>query len=399
MDKKLWNQVERIFTDAAVLEPELRDDFVRSRSNGNRLLQDEVCSLLACYSSDQGSTWTQPFDGAAAVVHSLVADVKGLANEQSPRTDDSCGHGEPPGEEPESAPGHVSADVLIERLYAIAPELLVKNVIRRGGTATVFRARRSGTENDVAVKVLSANVGDHMRQRFIAGARAVRNVRSPSIVRIQGVVDSRDVQFVVMDLVDGASMQQRLDRRQLPGPASAVSLAIRVAKGLRDLHEQDLVHLDVKPANILVANTGTGLVAQLGDFGTIKCLNRIGPRGAKLGEKYTALAGLGPIVGTPAYMSPEQLLDPDSVDFRSDIFGLGVTLYHMLSGVVPYRGTPDTVIRRMKGASPGSLRTVNPNIPEAVENVCLKAISFDPDRRQQTATALIEELAECYPRG
>src|ERR1700692_1247510 len=193
--------------------------------------------------------------------------------------------------------------------------------IGAGGMATVFKAYQPALDRYVAVKVLPAY---HARdpifvQRFFREARSVAKLAHPNIVQIHDFGEQDNITFIVMEYVDGGTLKDRL-KKPLP-PAEAIDFTIQAAEGLDCAHNNGIIHRDVKPANMLIRKDGHLL---LSDFGIAKIL-----------EGTTNLTRAGTGIGTPQYMSPEQGTG-QAVDRRSDIYLLGIVLFHMLTGKVPF---------------------------------------------------------------
>src|SRR5438309_5155372 len=220
--------------------------------------------------------------------------------------------------------------------------------IGSGGMATVFKAYQPTLDRYVAIKVLPAY---HARdpvfvKRFVQEARSVAKLAHPNIVQIHDFGDQDNITYIVMEYVDGGTLKDRL-KRPLPVP-EAVDYIIQAAEGLDCAHRNGIIHRDVKPANMLVRRDGHLL---LSDFGIAKIL-----------EGTTNLTRVGTGIGTPQYMSPEQGTG-QMVDRRSDIYSLGIVLYHALTGRVPF--TVD---------SPLSITVIHLNDPIPIENLRVKGV-------------------------
>ncbi len=293
--------------------------------------------------------------------------------------------------------------------------------IGRGGMGAVYLARQETLGGRrVALKVLPAATGlsARARERFLVEARAIANLRHPHVVTVHDVVAGTDVLAYAMEWVDGGSLGQLIEflmaRRRdgergdsssvgpsmsevreflgEEGPADASQpilvcrVGIAVARALAALHRAGLVHRDVKPSNVLLRKDGTPL---LSDFGLVH-------------DSAGALTQSGQFVGTLDYASPEQLGgDPGSLDARSDVYALGVTLFHALTLHLPFddlRGrrpratTPTGMLRRMQSGRAVLLRAWNSRLPRDLETILSKATDLDPSRRYSTADELGDEL-------
>jgi serine/threonine protein kinase len=264
--------------------------------------------------------------------------------------------------------------------------------IGAGGMATVFKAYQPNLDRYVAIKVLPAY---HARdpifvKRFEQEARSVAKLAHPNIVQIHDFGEQDNVTYIVMEYVDGGTLKERL-RRPLVVP-EAIDFMIQAAEGLDCAHRNGIVHRDVKPANMLLRKDGHLL---LNDFGIAKIL-----------EGTTNLTRVGTGIGTPQYMSPEQGTG-QPVDRRSDIYSLGIVLFHCLTGHVPFKAdNPLSVtVKHLNEPLPlDHLRAVN--VPYPVEQVVAKMTAKAPQDRFQSTDELVEALTSALsashlpmPRG
>lgn len=252
--------------------------------------------------------------------------------------------------------------------------------IGSGGMATVFKAYQSTLDRYVAIKVLpSYHAQDPVfEKRFIQEARSVAKLAHPNIVQIHDFGKHEDITYIVMEYVDGGTLKDRL-RKALP-PAEAVDFVLHAAEGLDCAHRNGIVHRDVKPANMLLRKDGHLL---LSDFGI-----------AKLLEATSNLTRVGTGIGTPQYMSPEQGTG-QPVDRRSDIYSLGIVLFHCLTGHVPYNAdSPLTItMKHLQEPLPVEKMTIDNNVPEPIVRVVLKMTEKQAQNRYQAADAVVEALA------
>jgi tetratricopeptide (TPR) repeat protein len=258
--------------------------------------------------------------------------------------------------------------------YAIEAEL------GRGGMGIVLRGYDARLERHVALKVLRPDLThENARARFVREAQAAARVRHDHVVSVYAV-DSPPggPPYLVMELLDGATLAEVIRQRQCLEPGEAARLGLQIADGLHAAHQAGLVHRDVKPANLLL-DTATGR-AKLTDFGL-----------ARLTELPSGVTQEGVIVGTPAYMSPEQARGA-APDPRSDVYSLGATLYELLTGTPPFRGAAHLVLREVLEVEPRSPRRLNDAVPRDLETVCLKAMAKEPGRRYATAGELADDL-------
>ena len=248
-----------------------------------------------------------------------------------------------------------------------------------GGMATVFKAYQRTLDRYVAIKVLPAYHAQDpvFVKRFIQEARSVAKLAHPNIVQIHDFGEQDNITYIVMEYVDGGTLKDRL-RRPLP-PAEAIDFVIQAAEGLDCAHRNGIVHRDVKPANMLLRKDGHLL---LSDFGI-----------AKLLETTTNLTRVGTGIGTPQYMSPEQGTG-QAVDRRSDIYSLGIVLFHCLTGHVPFTAdNPLTItVKHLHDPLPVEKMSVDNNVPEPIVRVVLKMTAKQPHERYQSADVLIDAL-------
>ncbi|MFZ5475313.1 MAG: protein kinase domain-containing protein [Myxococcota bacterium] len=252
----------------------------------------------------------------------------------------------------------------------------------RGGMGVVYRAWDEDLGRFVALKLLLA--GGHAAhaevERFLREARSAARLTHPHIVRVHDIGRHDGQVFFTMDLVEGPSLQDVVDARGAFPPDEALRVAARIAEGLHHAHAQGLVHRDMKPANVLLEPDGHPVVT---DFGLAKDF-----------EGGAGLTATGQLLGTPAYMPPEQAAGKlAEVGPRSDVYALGAVLYEMLVGAPPYQGTHAMeVVMQVLAEGPPPPRARNPDVPLAAQLVCLKAMERDPARRYPSAAALAEDL-------
>lgn len=259
----------------------------------------------------------------------------------------------------------------------------ILEVIGKGGMGIVFKGFQQELHRCVAVKALAPHlaVSAAARRRFEREAQATAAVVHPHVMAIHAVDANARLPYLVMPYVACESLQQRID---LQGPLDLkdiLRVGMQAAQGLAAAHAQGLVHRDVKPANILLeANVDR---VMLTDFGLARAVDD------------ATLTRTGIIAGTPQYMSPEQAND-DPVDHRSDLFSLGSVLYAMCTGRPPFRAeTTFGVLRRIREATPRSIREINPDIPDWLELIVSKLLAKSPADRLQTAGDIAQLLEQC----
>lgn len=358
MSPERWRQVKTLFHRAVECDPAARPQFLREACGGDVELLREVESLLA---AEAGSTslLERPVIGSG----SIAAAVPAL----------------------DSMEGRVIGN------YQITSELA------SGGMGIVYRARHRTLPRDVVVKRIrptssSAAARDDMRKRFRREAYIQSQLDHPRIVRVYEFFDEAEEYLLVMEYVPGRSIRSMLDQdgSVLPGPACA--LAVQALEGLEYAHEfhyvdeagntgAGIIHRDIKPANLLVDERGN---LKLTDFGIAKTL----------GQNAMTKTGFSP--GTVDYMAPEQIRN-QSVDARADLYSLGVTLFEMLAGRVPFHaetGSDYDILKAHIEIDPPPVRSLNPAIPPALAEVVMRALEKDPGRRWRTAAEFREALSD-----
>lgn len=247
-----------------------------------------------------------------------------------------------------------------------------------GGMGVVYRAWDPDLDRYVALKALHPHISRNPghRERFLREARAVAKLEHPGIVRIYDIGEADDKVFFTMQLVDGASLDRLLREGPLPA-LEAARVAEGVARALHAAHQQGLVHRDIKPHNVLMLEGETPLLT---DFGLVKSVKATNSHMTQQGQ----------ILGTPAYMSPEQARG-ETLDHRCDIYALGAVLYEMLSGRPPYAGgTPMQIVGQVMSSEPAPLGA---EVPEALRDICAKAMARAPEDRYADAGRLADDLA------
>lgn len=254
-------------------------------------------------------------------------------------------------------------------------------IIGRGGMGVVYRARQTDLDRMVAVKMIlgGALIPDGDLQRFQAESRAAGGLHHPHILQVYEAGAIAGQHYFAMQLIEGPSLAQRLERGPMAPDAAAKCLAA-VARAVAYLHGHGIVHRDLKPGNIMLDRNDWPYVT---DFGLVKWLSAPADR-----------TGTGAVLGTPSYMAPEQAAGQNvRVGPQSDIYSLGAILYEMLTGRPPFReATPlDTLVQVLEGEPP-SLHEFNPRIPRELEWICQKAMAKISEQRYASADALAEDL-------
>ena len=254
----------------------------------------------------------------------------------------------------------------------------ILELIGSGGMANVYKAKCHRLNRMVAVKILKNDLAENadFRRRFRDESLAVAQLSHANIVSVYDVSRSGDTEYIVMELVDGITLKQYMERRGKMDWREALHFITQIMRALSHAHSRGIIHRDIKPQNIMVLRDGSVKVA---DFG-IACL-------ANQGQTLTQEA-----LGSVHYISPEQARG-DRIDARSDIYSAGVVLYEMLTGRLPFEGdSAVSVAIQHLSSVPLAPRDIDPSIPEPLELICMKAMNSDPNKRYASADAMIEDL-------
>ena len=262
-----------------------------------------------------------------------------------------------------------------------------------GGMGEVYRARDPRLNRDVAIKILAESVAhepDHVA-RFQREAQSIAALNHPNIVTIYSVEEADGTSFLTMELVEGKALSETLDPRGLP-LARLLEIAIPLADAVSAAHEKGITHRDLKPANVMV--TGAGRVKVL-DFGLAKLVESSLPAAAGVSALPTRVeTGDGRIVGTVAYMSPEQA-EGKPVDQRSDVFSLGVMLYELATGERPFRGdTPLSTLTSILRDTPRAITEIQRALPRDLATIVRRCLAKSPEQRTQSAKDLRNQLED-----
>jgi hypothetical protein len=282
---------------------------------------------------------------------------------------------------PESLPESPAPEpVQLSNAYQIG-RYQVQAALGQGGMATVFRAYDPNFKRDVAVKVVLSDVvsASAQRARFVREAQIIAALEHPAVVPVYDFGEIKGQLYLVMRLMTHGSLWDVLQQGPLSIKLAARILA-RLASALDEAHAQGVIHRDLKPANVLFDRYQN---AFLSDFGI-----------AQLQRSEVSLTRTGSIVGTPAYMSPEQIRGERNLDGRSDVYGLGVMLFEMLSGRIPFSSeSPSQVlISHLQDPIP-SLLDIRPNLPPSLDVICARALAKQSDERYRTAGEMALDFA------
>jgi serine/threonine protein kinase/tetratricopeptide (TPR) repeat protein len=271
----------------------------------------------------------------------------------------------------------------------------LKRLLGRGGMGAVYLAHDSRLARDVALKLLSPELAGApgFRERFLAEARSCSRLNHPNITTIHEIGREEELDYIAFEHVEGESLETILHRDGGLPVARAIDLAVQIASALAHAHERGVIHRDLKPANVIVTPLG---IPKVLDFGLAKALPAsVSPEGDTLAR----LTQAGMIVGTIAYMAPEQALG-EGVDARSDVFAFGCLLYEMLAGVPAFRGaTPTQVLDRLLREEPEPLSRVRPEVGSELARIVSRSLSKKAAERYQTMEELGSALrASTAPR-
>jgi serine/threonine protein kinase len=270
----------------------------------------------------------------------------------------------------------------------------------RGGMGIVYRARQLSTGRLVAVKVIRKDrlIHEESVQRFRREAKAAARLAHPNIVLVYDYDHHGDMHYLVMEFVDGVTLQALVDQDGPLPVTHACDFMRQVASGLDHAHEQALVHRDIKPANLIVTRTGpagTPLVKIL-DMGVARLYRMNG----SLVDSLTTLTQAGAVIGTADYVGPEQLENPHDADIRADLYSLGCTFYFLLTGQVPFPGgTLIQKLDRQRWQTPAAVNQLRPEVPAGLVAVIRKLMAKTPAERYQTPKELLADLDELARTG
>lgn len=253
-----------------------------------------------------------------------------------------------------------------------------------GGMGVVYEAKDPFSKGSVALKVLPPGADKQSVGRFKIEAEAAGRLDHPAIVAIVGHGQTHDGKwFLAMEFVDGVSLDEHIGRNGPLAPRVVAKYVIQLCEALQFAHDQQILHRDLKPGNVMICRDGT---LRLTDFGLAKLLEP--------GED--SLTRTGDILGTPSYMSPEQARGTrEDMTVMTDVYGLGGTAYHMLTGRVPFDARSlGGVLRKIVSQPPRAPREIRPEIPEALEAIVLRCLAKEPAERYASMTELAQALQD-----
>ena len=345
-----WTTVKRIHQSALDKDPSARAAFVRTSCGGDETVLRDVQSLLS-YEADAESFLERP----------AVELARGWSSEP-----------------------HENA--LAGRTLS---HYQVVSLLGAGGMGEVYLARDQRLDRTVAIKILPGDLaGDPERmQRFEREARAASALNHPNVATIYDVGESDGLHFIVMEHVDGETVAARVAGRSLL-PAAVVDIAVQAADALEMAHAKGITHRDIKPANLMVTSRGHLKVLDFG-IAKMKLRDESVRSGDWILDSGTAIGG---VIGSGPYMSPEQITG-GNVDPRSDVFSLGVVIYQMATGRLPFSGsTREELMEATLRSAPESMTGRNPDVPSALERITFKCLEKSAEDRYQSARDLLSDL-------
>jgi Tol biopolymer transport system component/predicted Ser/Thr protein kinase len=267
----------------------------------------------------------------------------------------------------------------------------ILSAIGAGGMGEVYKARDTRLDRIVAIKVLPTHLADRseLRERFEREAKTIASLNHPHICTLYDTGHQDEIDFLVMEYLEGETLAQRLVKGPLP-IQQVLQYAIEIADALDKAHRKGVTHRDLKPGNIMLTKTGTKLL----DFGLAKLKQEVAPATpeSQLPTMKSAITGEGTILGTLQYMAPEQV-EAKEVDARTDVFAFGAVVYEMATGRKAFEGkTSASVMAKILEAEPPSMALLQPMTPPALDRVVKKCLAKEPEKRWQAASDVCDEL-------
>ena len=364
MSSQRHERISDLFLKACDLDPGQRGDFLDEACAEDAELRAEVESLLVY--DEKAARALESGEGAvhvARVANERARAIAGGSDEEGPV-------GQP-------VSRTMTAEFPVESL--LIPGYRMLRLIGEGGMGKVYLAEEIALGRQVAIKTILEQqaAGTRATQRFIREARAMAKVEHPHIVRVYSFGQIEQRHYLVMEYVEGESLFDRIGRLGRLGVEASLRILAQTLEALEEAWAHGIVHRDVKPANILIDTRDRVRVA---DFGLAKATALEGDASITLG---------GHVLGTPRYISPEQARGEDTVDFRTDIYSLGIMLYEMLTGQPPFRGaSPITIVDQHLHTPLPSVRSDRPEVAGEVEQLCDWMTRKQPDDRPGSYTEL-----------
>jgi serine/threonine-protein kinase len=253
--------------------------------------------------------------------------------------------------------------------------------IATGGMGTVYKALQVSMSRQVAIKCLAEDFAKDQQYvtRFVREARAAGELNHTNLIHVHDVGVHHGVYYYIMEFVDGQSLDRVLRIKERLGPETVVEILLQSAKALSYAHGHDIIHRDIKPDNLMITKEGTVKIADLGIAMKV--------------DRTREATDAGLVLGTPNYMAPEQATDAALTDRRSDVYALGSTVYHMLSGRPPYTGKNALeILTNVVKRKPEPIEKLRPDLPKHLLQIINKMMARDPERRYQSMDELVKDL-------
>ena len=278
-------------------------------------------------------------------------------------------------------PGSGDGEVKKPKKVSQVGDFRIEKKLGQGGMGTVFLATQVSLDRKVALKTLSpefAKKQDFVK-RFLREARSMARLQHPNVVQVYAADSASGVNYAAIEFIDGRSMQGWMNELKQLNVGDALHVTLVCADALKHAHDQNMIHRDIKPDNILVTSKG---VVKVADFGLAKAI-----------DEDVSMTQSGTGLGTPLYMAPEQARNAKHVDKRTDIYALGSTLYYFLTGKLPFTGenTLELIVAKEKGTFTHA-KKLNPQIPERLDLMIDKMLMKDPNHRYSDCGEIIRDL-------
>ena len=299
----------------------------------------------------------------------------------------------------------------LPEIGSILDKYRIEELLGRGAFAVVYRATHLLLRTAVAVKLLRPRViqKDPMFARLLCEeARYAARIDHPNVVRVHDVTHTPEITYVVMEFIDGSTLARVIEKNGFLPAGRVLRIALDIARGLRAGHEQGLIHRDIKPANVLVARSGIARIVDLGLAHPFTSDAAPSSSGALSSSSSFSSANIAappavasrlPVVGTPAYMAPEQSLNPQDVDFRADMYSLGVTMFHAAVGDIPFRARDAARCIGLHRTQPVPRpESMNPAVPQILADLIVEMMSKSPSGRPVSYDVLIDRIVTALDR-
>ncbi|MBW2465382.1 MAG: PhnD/SsuA/transferrin family substrate-binding protein, partial [Deltaproteobacteria bacterium] len=296
------------------------------------------------------------------------------------------------GEDNPEGPG-LEPTLVVPPAKTLGGKYQLGRMLGEGGMGSVYEAEHVGLAKRVAIKLLSENYAEDeiFVKRFRREARAMAAVTHDNVVQVMDTGEDEDgIPFIVMELLEGEPLASVIRRERVLTPSAATDIAAQVLAGLAAAHKKGIIHRDLKPANVFLTQTEDGHQrTKVLDFGISKFSSDL---------TNVNMTAEGAVIGTPAYMSPEQVKGRSDVDQRADLYAVGVMLYRMLTGRLPFAAKkPRQIYDKILKGDPKPIQTLQPTVPDALVAVVMKAMSLRRSERYATAEEFFEDLRGAMP--